>query len=298
LTPSNPVKVATICLLVLIWGTTWAVIRIGLGSLPPFTGVALRFGLAGLLLLGLAVAMGLRGDRLKVRNRVWAIHGLCTFAGSYGIVYWAEQWVPSGLAAVLFATFPLFVALIAHFALPGERLTARAAAGMVVGFGGVALVFAEDFSALGGPQVAVASAVMLLSPLVSAIGQIAVKRWGGGAHPVPLNVYGMLLCSAVIGAVAAIAERGRPMRFDSAAVGSVLYLAIVGTAVAFTLYFWLLKHMSATRLSLTAYFIPIVAVVVGAVVFDERLTPLVALGALLVIAGTALTGSAKKPPRA
>jgi drug/metabolite transporter (DMT)-like permease len=115
-----------------------------------------------------------------------------------------------------------------------------------------------------------------------------VKRWGGAVHPVTLNAGAMVLASGVVGALAAVVERGRPVKIDGAAVGSVLYLAIVGTAVAFSLYFWLLRHMAATSLSLTAYFIPLVALVVGAVAFDERLTMRVATGAALVVAGTVL----------
>ena len=296
MTPSPSLKVATIALLVLIWGTTWAVIRIGLGSIPPLTGVAVRFGLAGLLLWGLALAIGLRGRRLRVPVGVWVAHALGTFAISYGLVYWAEQWVPSGLAAVLFATFPLFVALIAHVGLPGERLQPRAGLGLVLGFAGVALVFSEDLAALGGPQVRFAGAVMLLAPLSSALGQVVVKRWGGASHPVPLNAGAMVLCAGLVGALAAVVERGRPVRLDAAAVGSVLYLTLVGTALAFSLYFWLLRHMTATGLSLTAYFIPLVALAVGAALFDEPVTPRVALGAALVIGGTALASRRAKAP--
>jgi drug/metabolite transporter (DMT)-like permease len=286
--PSPAQKGLTIALLVCIWGTTWSVIRIGLTGIPPLTGVALRFALAGVLLWGLALGMGLRGSRLRAPMALWWTHGLLTFGVSYGLVYWAEQWVPSGLAAVLFATFPLFVALLAHFFLPGERLRPAAAAGLALGFGGVALVFSEDFAALGGPRVAFAGAVMLLSPLASAVAQVAVKKWGGHVHPVPLNAGAMVLAGAVMGMLAAIVERGRPVRFTGPAVGALLYLTLLGTAVAFSLYFWLLRHMSATTLSLTAYAIPVVAMGVGAALFREPVTARVVGGAGLVIAGTAL----------
>jgi drug/metabolite transporter (DMT)-like permease len=296
--PSPVVRVATIALLVLIWGTTWAVIRIGLGSIPPLTGVAVRFGLAGLVLWAVAWGIGLRGERLRVPYRLWLIHGLCSFGVSYSLVYWAEQWVPSGLAAVLFATFPLFVALLAHWALPGERLRPQAGVGLVLGFGGVALVFSEDLAALGGPQVPFAGAVMLLSPFASAVAQVAVKRWGAASHPVPLNAGAMVLASAVVGALAAWVERDRPVHFDAVGVGSVLYLALLGTAVTFTLYFWLLRHTTATGLSLMAYFIPLVALGVGAVLFDEPVTMRVVGGAALVIGGTAVaSGPRSRQPR-
>ena len=295
--PSPLQKGLTIALLISIWGTTWSVIRIGLTGIPPLTGVALRFALAGLLLWGLALAMGLRGPRLRAPMALWCTHGLLSFGVSYGLVYWAEQWVPSGLAAVLFATFPLFVALLAHFFLPGERLRPTAAAGLALGFLGVALVFSEDFAALGGPRVAFAGAVMLLSPFASALAQVAIKKWWAHVHPVPLNAGAMVLAGAVMGLLAALVERGRPVRFTGPAVGSLLYLTLLGTAVAFSLYFWLLRHMSATGLSLIAYAIPVVAMAVGAALFREPVTARVVAGAGLVIAGTALASARRlRPP--
>jgi drug/metabolite transporter (DMT)-like permease len=288
MTPTRPLATATLALLVGIWGTTWAAIRIGLEGIPPLTGVALRFGLAGVLLWVTALALGLRGERLRAPLWLWAAHGLLTFGASYGLVYWAEQWVPSGLAAVLFATFPLFVAVLAHFTLDGERLRPGAALGLAIGFAGVAVVFSEDFDALVGPRVAFAGAVMLLAPLSSALSQVVVKRWGAAIHPVPLNAGAMVLAAAAVGVLAAVVEHDRSVRFTPATVGSLLYLAVVGTAVTFTLYFWLLRHMQATTLSLIAYTIPLVALAVGAAVFGEPVTGRVLVGAALVIGGTTL----------
>jgi drug/metabolite transporter (DMT)-like permease len=286
--PSRRLTFATLALLVAIWGTTWAAIRVGLTGIPPLTGVALRFGLAGLVLWAVALALGLRGPRLRVAPALWACHGLLSFGVSYGLVYWAEQWVPSGLAAVLFATFPLFVAVLAHFALPGERLRPRAALGLGLGFLGVALVFSEDFAALVGPGVAFAGGVMLFAPLASAIAQVVVKRWGATAHPVPLNAGAMLVAAAAVGMLAAAVERDRPISFTPSAVAALLYLTLLGTAVTFTLYFWLLRHMPASTLALTAYAIPVVAMAVGAAAFDEPVTARVLAGAALVVGGTLL----------
>ena len=286
--PSSPVRAASLATLVIIWGTTWAVIRIGLGGIPPFTGVALRFGIAGLLLWGAAFAIGLRGARLRAPWWLWTAQGLLTFGVSYGLVYWGEQWVPTGLTALLFATFPLWVAVLAHFTLPGEQMRPIGVLGLLLALGGVALLFAQDLQALGGPRVAVAAAVLLLAPLSSAIAQIVVKRWGSEVHPVTLNAGSMLIAAGAMGTLALLLERHRPVRFDATSVGSLLYLAILGTCVTFSLYFWLLRHMTATGLSLTAYAIPVVAVVVGAAVFDEPVTPQLLLGGLLVVAGTSL----------
>lgn len=289
----------TFTLLVLIWGTTWAAIRIGLEGIPPFAGVALRFGIAAVLLFAVGRMMGVRFDGGRRQLFVWIVNALMSFCISYGVVYWAEQWVPSGLAAVLFATFPLFVAMLAHFALPGERLALPGIAGILLGFGGVAVIFSEDLVLLGGPMVAIAAAVMLVSPGAAAVASVAVKRWGAGMHPFSLTAVPMGMTAGIMGVVSLAVERDAVFVFDRVSVGALLYLAVLGSAVTFSLYFWLLAHIPATRVSMIAYLVPLVAVGIGAVMFDEPLTTRTLGGALLVVIGVALTvrGGRARAPR-
>ncbi|HSG40978.1 MAG TPA: DMT family transporter, partial [Thermoanaerobaculia bacterium] len=174
LKPHRALTWASLAALILIWGTTWAAIRIGLRGIPPITGVALRFVIASAVLLALVPLFRVKLGRTQVERRLWLANALLTFAIPYSVLYWAEQWVPSGLAAVIFAIFPLLTALIAHFVLPEERLTAGRIVGILVGFVGIAVIFSEDFQALGGPQVAKAGAVLLLSPLCAAFGGVSV----------------------------------------------------------------------------------------------------------------------------
>jgi len=305
--PSRTLTTATLGLLILIWGTTWAAIRIGLEGIPPFTGVALRFGLAGAVLLALVPVFRVRFSLDRRELTLWLFNGLFSFTVSYGIVYWAEQYVPSGLASVLWGTFPLWVALFAHFYLPGERLTARSVVGVLTGFAGVAVIFSEDLSRLrlaenvgevsqvpdaglgsGAVPVALAAAVLLLSPLSAAVANVAVKRWGGHLHPLSLTAVPMLVTGAVMGTLAAAFEDLGAVRFDARTVGAWLYLSLIGSAVTFTLYFWLLSHLTATRLSLITYAIPVVAVVVGTVILGEPVTSRVLIGSALVVVGVAV----------
>ena len=137
---------STLLLLSLIWGTTWAAIRIGLQGIPPFTGVALRFGIASALLFLLGRLYGVRYGTSRTERVLWIVNGVLSFCVSYGVVYWCEQRIPSGLAAILFATFPLFVALFARLALPQEMSSRRALVGTVLGFLGVAAIFSEDLT--------------------------------------------------------------------------------------------------------------------------------------------------------
>jgi drug/metabolite transporter (DMT)-like permease len=294
--PGRGRLIAGFLLLTVIWGTTWAAIRIGLEGVPPFTGVAVRFALAGTLLLALARPLGVRLGRARLERVLWVVNGLLSFCLSYAAVYWSEQHIPSGLAAVLFATYPLFVAALAHVLLPGERLAPLAVAGMGLGFAGVAVIFSDDLTLLGGETVRTAALVMLVSPVVSAVASVVVKRWGGGVHPLSLAAVPMLIAGVVMGAVAVLVEGDRPVVLDARSVGALLYLAILGSAVTFTIYYWLLARVKATQVALMSYLIPIVAVAVGAMLFDEPLRPRLLAGSALVLAGVVTVSRRRRVP--
>jgi drug/metabolite transporter (DMT)-like permease len=288
-------SLAAAILLTIIWGTTWAAVRIGVEGIPPLTGVALRFLIAGTLLYVIGRARGVVFGRAPHEKFLWVTNGLLSFVASYVIIYWAEQYVPSGLGSVLWATFPLILALLAHRWLPGERLHAAKLGGILLGFAGIAVIYSEDFSTLGGPMVLVGSVVMLLSPAASAVSNVLVKRRGAAVHPLSISAIPMLISAGVTGLMALVFERDRPVVFDATSVGALLYLAVFGSAVTFGLFYWLLARHSATRLSMIAYGSPLIAVVVGTFFLDEPLTPRLAAGALLVLLGVFLAVRARRP---
>lgn len=276
-----------ITVMIVIWGTTWGAIRIGLGGIPPLTAVSLRFWIAGALMLLVMALMKVRFPRAPVFWWMILANGLLLFTGSYCVVYWCEQWVPSGLGAVIFATYPLLVLILAHFVLPGERMTRRAILGTILGFCGVLVVFSEDLAALLGREAAFGAVLLLLSPLVSAIASVIVKRWGDPFSPFAVNAASMWVGALSTGLLALAFERGRVIVWSAASLGSLLYLAVFGSAVTFGLYFWLLRRFAASRMSLIAYATPIVAVTLGSFVLDEPFTWRMAAGALLVVLGVA-----------
>ncbi len=287
--PSRWVIGWTVALLVIVWGSTWAAIRIGLEGIPPFGGVAARFGLAALVL---SVMRRLARIPAPVPTRtlvwVWVVETFCGFVIAYGVVYWAEQWVPSGLSSVLFATFPLFVAVLARFWLEDDRLSGWRWVGILLGFTGVAVIFSGDVVLLGGPRVLGASALLLLSPLASAVAHVQVKRWGAGFHPFHLAVVPMAATAVIMGAVAWVFEGGSGWRLDGPSVASLLYLACIGSALTFTVYYWLLARVSATRLSLITFAIPVLAVLIGTLLLDEPFGGRAVAGSLLVLVGVAV----------
>lgn len=285
-TPSPRLAGAVAALLVLIWGTTWAAIRVSLDGLPPFLSMALRFGLASLLLAGLTRSKGLpllgpgpRGILLLFTQALGA------FGIGYAVIYWAEQWVPSGLASVLFATLPFFVALFGHFALPGSTLGWRAAAGLLLGFAGVAMIFSDDLAALGGDEVRLGSAVILLSPIAVAASQVAVKRWASSFHTFTLTALPMGVSAVGMLGLWYAFERGRPIEPSLAAWLAVAYLGVVGSALTFTLFFWILTRGNVLRVSMIAYATPVVAVFVGTLFLSEPLTWRLVAGSALVLSG-------------
>jgi drug/metabolite transporter (DMT)-like permease len=279
---------ALIALLCAIWSSTWWAIRVCLAEQPPCGAAALRFLLAGLTIAAAGPLLR-RSDRATPPPAwLWLAAGALNFAGSYGILYVAEQTVPSGIAAVLWAVFPLLMAASGALWL-GERLTRRQCAGFVVAFAGICTVFAGDFGDAAGHGAPLAAGLLLLgSPLVSAVGTTLIKRWGHDRSVYALNRNGMFVGALLLGAASLLRGESWSSTWSAPVVTATIYLAVCGTAFTFATYFWLLQRMPANRLSLISYVTPVLAVLLAAVVGDGALTAAVAVGTALVVAGIAL----------
>jgi drug/metabolite transporter (DMT)-like permease len=281
--PTNLTIVALVGVLCLIWGSTWYAIRLGLRDLPPFTSAAARFCVAGLVMAALAPILQPREGGLRPPAWLWLTTGSLIFAASYGILYWTEQVVPSGVAAVLWAVFPLLMAASGHFVL-GERLRPVQACGFVVSFAGVVTMFAGDLGGIGRAGLPMAL-LLFASPVVSAVGTTLVKKYGAGCSSVALNRNGMLFGALLLSAAAFLCERPLAVRWTPLAIGSLSYLAVVGTVTSFGLYFWLLRHAQANRLSLISYVTPCLALLLAWVVGDGTLQTATLLGTVLMVVG-------------
>lgn len=278
--------VALYVLLCLIWGSTWLVIKIGYGALGPFNVASVRFLLAGAVLVPVVPLMGVRwpSGRREWALVVWV--GLVMFGADYGLIYWAEQFLASGVTAILFATLPLFTIGLAHFYVPGDRLTARRLTGAVLAFAGVAALFGDRVSvdaSKAAPMLAIVA-----SAICAASAGVASKRYGAALHPAALNAPAMLLGGVVLAAASLLAGDGFTLPSDLGTTAAVLYLAIAGTIVTFLVYFSLLKTWNVTSLSFIAVFTPAIALVLGFVFLDERATLWTGLGAALILGGVTL----------
>ena len=269
-------------LLVLIWSSTWVSIKIGLEDCPPLLGAGIRFAFAGLLLLGVTAATR---RTLRTNFRLAAVLGLFPFTLTYGLVYWGEQYIPSGLAAVLFGVLPLYVAVLGAGFLPDQPLRGRVIAGVLVALGGLALAFAESLD-LGDQDLALAGAAALaLAPVGAAVGNISIKLRAGELDPVVLNGWAMLVGGLLLLPLSMLAEDWGDFAWSAESVGSIAYLALFGSAIAFVTLTVLLRHISAMAVAFLAMLLPFGALGFGALLYDESITPRALGGAVLVAAG-------------
>lgn len=276
-----------------IWGSTWLAIKWGLVGVPPATGVALRFAFSGALLFAVALLFRTAwprgaGFRLQV-----LIQG-ATIAANYFLIYWAEQTVPSGLTAVLFAVTPILISVIAALVFRIERFNAYKIMGLLVGFGGVVVIYwAEVVRAAHAPWQGVAA--VLLSALIAAFSLVSIKHWGADFPPLAIAATSQLLAGLFLALLALVLDLHTPVHFSVQAVAALAYLTIFGSAIAFLAYYWLLRVIPATRVSLFLYVTPVVAVVLGTLLGHEQLAVQTGIGAVLVFASIALMHVGPKP---
>ena len=271
-----------------IWGSTWLFIKIGLTALPPFTFAGIRFLVASLILALLVTVRRVRWPRTRREWTLIAVVGVLQFAFNYGLVFWGEQYISSGLAAVLQATFPAFGLVIAHLYLPQERMTPGRVLGVLLGVFGVAVIFSNQLS-IAGSMALLGSVALVLSAFFGSYGNVLVKAYGAKIDPQVLAAGQMVFGFVPLLAIG-IATEGNPLRFHwtTMAVVSLVYLIVIGSVVAFALYYWLVRKMDVTNTMLIALVTPVVAVILGMIVLHEKLNWRLLAGSACIISGIGL----------
>jgi drug/metabolite transporter (DMT)-like permease len=280
-------------LLTIVWGTTWYAIRVQVQELPLLSGAGVRFLLAGSA-LWLLESLARKG-RPRVAGR-WFLVGLSftSISVPYALLYWAETRITSGLTSVLYAVSPILTSVIAHFVLRGEGLSVLKCAGLVLGFGGIALIMGSRETGSGGGDGGAfwAKAAVVGGAALHVVSSVLIKRLGPGIEPLRITRFTALAGGLTL-AVAGVLAGERPDRGGASAEGLVAlaYLALVGTGFALTLYYSLLRRLPASVMSLLAFLTPVTALVVGRALDDERLraeswgyVAMVLAGVLLVVA--------------
>jgi drug/metabolite transporter (DMT)-like permease len=267
----------------LIWSSVWLFIQIGVGDLPPasFAGIRLLIALAVLIPI-----LVLRRVPIPAR-RDWgtiATTGVLLLGMNYACTYWGAQYVSSGLMAVLQAATPAFGLCFGHFLLRDERFSWRKLAILALGIAGVAIICADRLKFSGGAGLAGAAAVAAGGVCV-ALGYVLVKAHGSHLDPAALMT-GQMLCAVVPLMAYALVHDGSPfsLHWSPRSAGSLLYLALAGSVAAFWLNYWLLQRMGATKVLSMALVEPLVAVLLGAVVLHEKVTPMAGVGGACILA--------------
>ena len=282
--------VAAFLAIYLIWGTTFLGIRIAVETIPPFLMAGLRFFLAGGVMLPVLLARGGRfPSRLHWRS-AFIVGGLMLVSG-IGLVSFAEQRVSSGLAALLAATIPLWMMLFQWLGFRGKRPSRRVFGGLVLGFGGVLLLFAPALQHSAGNDDVLGMGIVLLGAMSFALGSLYSRR-----APLPedtrISTASEMLAGGILLFILS-ALVGEPARLDIAAISvrsvvALAYLTVFGSIIGYTAYLWLLKTVDPAKVSTNFYVNPVVAVFAGWLILGETVTLSTLAAAVVVLLGAAV----------
>jgi len=268
----------------LIWGSTWMAIRIGLESLTPIFSAGVRFCLASIVIFVLMKMRSIQLQTDKESVRLYFLMGFFSFVIPFGLVYWAEQFVPSGMAAVLFAVYPFWVVIFSFIRIPNEIIGFYKIFGTVLGFAGIVIIFSDSFQG-DITNYLVGMFAVVLSGIMQAWIAVSIKKFGHHLHPLSMNFIPMVVAGISMIAIGFIAEDLSVINFNESAILSILYLAFFGSVITFTTFYWLIKRINLVILSLLAFITPIVALILGYFFYNEELSARHFVGAALVLTG-------------
>lgn len=271
------------------WGTTYLAIRVGLETLPPMLFAGLRFLTAGALLFTIVRASS--GARLP-RGREWfdqSVVGLALLGVGNGLVVWAEQWIPSGPAALLVATSPFWVMGLERFLSEGERLSRRAVAGLLVGFGGLVLLVAPNlYGASVGASYLWGMLALQAACASWSIGSVYAKHHPTGVAPLMGASIQMLVAGAVMTVIGVVLGEGGRLHFSARSLGAFAYLIVFGSIVAYGSYTYAVQKLPLSLVSTYSYINPAIAVLLGWLVLSEQLGWRVITAMLIILGGVML----------
>lgn len=279
-----------------IWGSTFLAISVGNDALAPIWAATLRLLLATLLLSGWTIVRGDSFPRGAALNASLA-YGVCQFGINFPLLYWGEKVVPSGVAAVFYATIPLSSALFAR-AFQMERLTFPKVAGAVVAFAGVAVLFSSSVAASGGAVAPRGMAAIFVGATAASLGSVFLKR-GPRQSAVGANAVGCAIGALMCGVLSVGLGESHALPTTLRALFPLLYLTIAGSLGAFVIMSWLVHRWVVSRTSYVTVIVPVVALALGNLFRRERLTVFNLVGSVLVLTGLVIgmrSGSSASKP--
>ena len=281
----------------LIWGLTWFFLKYSLVEMPLFAGLSIRFLSAGIIFLSIHI---IRKKKILVSRKMLLIYlqyGLINFSLCYFLTYWGAKYVFSNLGAILWSLLPLFVAGMAHFCIPDDRLNLRKALGMSIGLAGAIMLLTQGDS-LGTGEVTLGLLAILLSVFLAAWPNVYLKMQNEKVDSYHLNGFGMSFAGLIFSIFYFFYERGQTIPLDFNNVGAVFFLTVPGTVLTWGIYIWLFNYLPVTQISYTAFYPPIVASLVGWLFLGESLPFVAIIGSMMIIGGGYLVVSKKRLKKA
>jgi len=261
-------------------------LKLGLWSLPPFLAAGIRFFAAFLFLSFFAIFKKLKFPHGLKSHLFFVGFGLVNFTGGYVFVYWGQQYIGSGLASVLFSVMPFFTLFLSIWFLPEDKISLKKFFGVLIGFFGVLTIFWDQLDFLDQHPLAIYGMIaVLVGPLFASIGTIIAKKVGKTMHPIVFVTLPMLYTSISFFVLSVLFEQTRNPVFDFNAIFSIVYLSLFGTAIAFVIYYWMLKNTSAVMMSMITFVTPPLALFWGWLLMGEHISIFLIIGMILIFIG-------------
>ncbi len=280
-------------LMCVLWGFTWMYLKISLAEMPLYTGLSIRFSIAGIIFWIMYFIKGHKVNLTTDLKNVYLLFTFFNFSLCYYLTYWGAKYVYSNLGAIIWSLLPICVAMMAHFYLPDDRLNKKKTFGMLIGLIGTILLFYER-DMLGEGQATFGIIAILLSVVLAAWPNVYLKMQKSSINSYHLNAVGMTLSGVLFLICALIFENNAFIPIDNKNLFAIFFLTIPGTVMTWGIYIWLFNHLPVTQISYTAFYPPIIATVVGWFFLGEALPALAIIGSVLIIAGGYLVSSPSK----
>lgn len=280
-------------LMCVLWGFTWMYLKISLAEMPLYTGLSIRFSIAGIIFWIMYFIKGHKVNLTTDLKNVYLLFTFFNFSLCYYLTYWGAKYVYSNLGAIIWSLLPICVAMMAHFYLPDDRLNKKKTFGMLIGLIGTILLFYER-DMLGEGQATFGIIAILLSVVLAAWPNVYLKMQKSSINSYHLNAVGMTLSGVLFLICALIFENNAFIPIDNKNLFAIFFLTIPGTVMTWGIYIWLFNHLPVTQISYTAFYPPIIATAVGWFFLGEALPALAIIGSVLIIAGGYLVSSPSK----
>jgi drug/metabolite transporter (DMT)-like permease len=288
--------IVAFALVYVFWGSTYLAIGITDASgIPPFVMCAVRFLIAGSVMLAVCAVLGRKVRVSPVEASQLAVVGILLLVSANGGLVWAEQFVPTGFAALIIAATPIWFLVLEAFVFRGDRLSRRGVMGIALGVAGIAVLVWPKLTHRDtlGPMQLIGSLTLLFSSLSWAFGSVLSRSWKMKVDPVVATGWQMLFAGLAHSLLVLLTGQYERAVFNRRGVLAMMYLIVFGSWVGYTAYIWLLKHVAAPKVSTYAYVNPIVALILGVLVLHERFDGFMLAGTVVIVAAVVLVTTAK-----